>query len=299
MMDMPQENRRKALLGMDMVDERNVSIPESIVSNQKLLDKDLLLYSTSSTWERIQKEIILLKEVNLLSNYDNEFDENESDENIYINFINAIKQCCNQKQYISSSEYESLLKWLLYINVYATFDSMRNGLLVKQINQIEEQNNIEEENISVLLDYLLNDELNNYETISDLCRENNIYRKNEIHKEIYNDDYYSNQLTIINQIINNLIKIMIDNHPTETKDSLKSEILSIITQGIYDSAYCRKKDKKYEKPSMNYSKIFTEKSAIDKIDREFDVTNTIDDIYSNKKQNYGCFNFFGLFNCGK
>ena len=241
---------------------------EQKLYNTILLNQDLLLYMRSSAWKTLKMQ------QNQIVYGDDEYNK----------FIYNIKQCYN-RNYITPSKYKSLLKWLLYINVYDAFNAIREGLLVYSKNiknykilTIDSIDNIlmnkTERNIPVLLKHLLceNKHYNRIGNISEFWREK------------FDDDKYLKNTVIINQILNDLISLIFENSSQEISNKkVKSKILSIIIQGIYDNAYC-KNGKKYEEPSIEYREAFKKQVAIDKIDQEFSVTKKIESHFKKTKQ---------------
>lgn len=240
-----------------------------LILHEKLLPQNISINSSEflshlriSNWKNINND------------KDKELDDDENNNycQSYNNFINSISNYCSGKKC------ENLLKCLLYINVYDTFNTIRNNFIINQetnnrtggrYRNIREASPKESENRE-FADYLLGK--NN---LSDLFNKYGDYED------------YSKRLQIIKEIINVLAKEMMNNYDEQ---KVKSEILAIITQGIHDNTILNGKNKKYEdeplqmsissintinNEQIDYKKILSQETIKYKIDKEFDITNIV------------------------
>ena len=241
-----------------------------LILHEKLLPQNISINSSEflshlriSNWKNINND------------KDKELDDDENNnywQKSYNNFINSISNYC------SGNKCESLLKCLLYINVYDTFNTIRNNFIINQetnnrtgsrYRNIKKASPKESENRE-FADYLLGQNI-----LSDLFNKYGDYED------------YSKRLQIIKEIINVLAKEMMNNYDEQ---KVKSEILAIITQGIHDNTILNGKNKKYEdeplqmsisnintinNEQIDYKNILSQETVKYKIDKEFDITNIV------------------------
>ena len=192
--------------------------------------------------------------------------------NTYITFIDRVKNCYKEG-YITKNEYISLLNWLLYYNVY---EFCYRGNLQEFKNEFA--------------NYLLGNTPydNNKMSLIEFIKHANVSSsKTE----------YKSTLKIIHKIINNLISVYIINNsklrnitPVEIVNQVRYKVLEPIIHGIYDVAYYEDGNGNTQQP-IEYYKILNSKTAINKIDSDFDITYKILSLqeYKDYEENFNQF----------